>query len=68
MRGWQKLVRFLTTGPSGYLADGRPIGLGLATALDANRDERRRAEAATASGAEKFLRQRVGDDHITTYR
>lgn len=40
MRTLQDVRRFLERVPRGFLADGRPVGLGLASALDAQRDRR----------------------------
>jgi hypothetical protein len=34
MRNWRATFKALTSSPRGYLADGRLIGLGLATAME----------------------------------
>jgi hypothetical protein len=41
MRNWRALIKALTSSPRGWSADGRTLGLGLATAM-----ERQRAQAA----------------------
>jgi hypothetical protein len=56
-------VRFLTrlrrglTVPRGFAADGRTLGLGLATAL-----ERQRASQPSDEEIERFLRRHAGND------
>lgn len=37
MRNWRETVKALTSSPRGYLADGRMIGIGLATAMEKQR-------------------------------
>jgi hypothetical protein len=49
MRNWRETVKALTSSPLGYLADGRPLGLGLATAMEKHRQQ-------TAHQAEDYLR------------
>jgi len=46
MRNW---LKSLMNSPRGFNADGRPLGLGLATAMEKQRKE-------TARGAEDYLR------------
>lgn len=52
MRTWKKIVRSLTREPAGLNADGRRLGLGLATAQEKSRQH------ATAE-VEDFLRRRA---------
>ena len=52
MRIWQRIVESLTRDPRGINADGRPMGLGLALAME------RAAQDQTAS-VEEFLRHQV---------
>lgn len=49
MRRW---LRSLTDSPRGFAADGRRLGLGLATAMEKQRRD-------TADKAEQFLRERT---------
>lgn len=49
MRIWQSIVEALTRDPHGLNADGRPIGLGLATAME-------NARQASTTEVEEFLR------------
>jgi len=39
MRNWRETLKALTSSPRGYLADGRTLGLGLASALEKQRRE-----------------------------
>jgi hypothetical protein len=48
MRIWHRIVEALTRSPRGLVADGRPIGLGLATAMEKARQD--------SSDVEEFLR------------
>jgi len=36
---WTRIVKSLTRSPRGYLADGRTLGLGLATAMHEQRQQ-----------------------------
>jgi hypothetical protein len=49
MRIWRKLVESLTRPPRGFSADGRTLGLGLATAI---------ARQDPTADVEEFLRRR----------
>lgn len=49
MRIWRKILESLTRSPGGFAADGRTLGLGLATAMEKSRQQ------ATAD-VEEFLR------------
>lgn len=55
MRNWRELIKALTSSPRGWSADGRSLGLGLATAL-----EKQRAQATNE--VENYLRHKTGDD------
>ena len=55
MRIWRTLVTTLTSSPRGWSADGRGLGLGLATALAAQR-------AQATREVEDYLRGNTGDD------
>lgn len=39
MSKWTRIVKALTRTPRGYLADGRTLGLGLATAMHKQRQQ-----------------------------
>lgn len=39
MRNWMTTLKGLTSSPRGYLADGRALGLGLATAMEKQRQQ-----------------------------
>lgn len=52
VRIWQRIVESLTRDPRGLNADGRSMGLGLATAM-----EKARRESATE--VEEFLRRQA---------
>jgi hypothetical protein len=60
MRSWREIAQTLTR-PRGFSADGRVLGLGLATALEA---QRRKDESVT--GVEEYLRQNVSKDEGST--
>lgn len=49
MRNWRATLKALTSSPRGWTADGRTLGLGLATAM-----ERQRRDATR--GVEDYLR------------
>ena len=55
MRKW---LKSLTTSRGGFSADGRRLGLGLATAMEAQRRE-------TAPKAEKYLREQPVASRVT---
>lgn len=55
MRNWRELFTGLTSSPRGWSADGRSLGLGLATAMDKQRRDATR-------GVEDYLRRNAGDD------
>jgi hypothetical protein len=55
MRNWRKIFEPLTREPLGFAADGRTLGLGLATALEKARQD-------TASDVEEFLRRQTDDE------
>lgn len=55
MRTWRELFQSLTRPPRGYHADGRTLGLGLATAMAKTRQ-------APAVAAEAYLRRRAADE------
>jgi hypothetical protein len=55
MRNWRKIFEPLTRDPLGFAADGRTLGLGLATALEKTRQD-------PAADVEEFLRRRTADD------
>jgi hypothetical protein len=55
MRNWRKIFEPLTREPLGFAADGRTLGLGLATALEKTRQD-------TASDVEEFLRRQTDDE------
>ncbi len=55
MRNWRELIKALTSSPRGFRADGRSLGLGLATAM-----EKQRLEATR--DVENYLRHNAGDD------
>lgn len=55
MRTWRKILNALTRTPSGYVADGRTLGLGLATAMEKARQD-------TSSEVEQFLRRHAYDE------
>jgi len=59
MRIWQRIVENLTRDPRGFNADGRPMGLGLATAMDNARRE-------TTVEVEEFLRQKAYQQRISS--
>lgn len=50
MYSWRRFVRALTRAPRGYLADGKPMGVGLAAALAADR-------SGDVSDIENYLRR-----------
>jgi len=54
MRNWRELIKALTSSPRGWSADGRGLGLGLATAM-----EKQRAQATHE--VEDYLRRNT--DH-----
>lgn len=51
----RKLLKTLTDSPRGFAADGRRLGLGLATAMEKQR-------AAATRGVEEYLRDQPADD------
>ncbi len=55
MRNWRELIKALTSSPRGFNADGRSLGLGLATAM-----EKQRAHAAREVA--DYLRHDTGDE------
>jgi hypothetical protein len=55
MRTWRALITALTSSPRGWHADGRTMGLGLATAM-----AKQRAQATR--DVEDYLRRSAGDD------
>jgi hypothetical protein len=55
MRTWREFLQSLTRSPRGFSADGRTLGLGLATAMA-------KARQAPAVAAEQFLRERAADE------
>jgi len=55
MRNWRALIKALTSSPRGWHADGRTLGLGLATAMEKQRTQ------ATGE-VEDYLRHNTGDD------
>lgn len=65
MRNWRALIKALTSSPRGWPADGRMLGLGLATAM-----EKQRAQATRE--VEDYLRRdsrdsrHSGDDRRAT--
>ncbi|WP_235999169.1 hypothetical protein [Qaidamihabitans albus] len=59
MSTWKKVLKFLTDEPRGFNADGRSLGLGLATA-QAEAQQRATAEV------EDFLRSRAAEPRTTT--
>lgn len=50
MRIWHRIVEALTRSPRGFNADGRPIGVGLATAMEKERQD-------SAAEVEAYLRR-----------
>jgi len=52
MRIWQRIVQNLTRDPRSFNADGRPMGLGLALAME-------QAERDRTASVEEFLRHRA---------
>lgn len=59
MRIWQRIVENLTRDPRGFNADGRPIGLALATAMDNARRE-------SPAEVEEFLRRQAIAERISS--
>jgi hypothetical protein len=60
MRNWRELIKALTSSPRGWSADGRALGLGLATAMEKQR-------AQTTHEVEDYLRHSsAGDDRPVT--
>jgi hypothetical protein len=59
MRNWRELLKDLTSSPRGYNADGRTLGLGLATAMEKQRTQSTRE-------VEDYLRRNAGDDDRRT--
>jgi hypothetical protein len=55
MRTWRALIKALTSSPRGWSADGRGLGLGLATAMAAQR-------AQSTREVEDYLRRNAGGD------
>lgn len=55
MRSWREILKSLTNSPRGFAADGRTLGLGLATAMEKQRQE-------THLDVEEFLRRNAADD------
>ncbi|MGH3761653.1 hypothetical protein [Actinophytocola sp.] len=55
MRTWREFIEALTSSPRGWNADGRTLGLGLATAMAKQR------ERATRT-VEDYLRHEAADD------
>jgi|tagenome__1003787_1003787.scaffolds.fasta_scaffold20923554_4 hypothetical protein len=55
MRTWRALIKALTSSPRGWSADGRGLGLGLATALAAQR-------AQATREVEDYVNRDAGDD------
>jgi hypothetical protein len=55
MRTWRELLKALTSSPRGFNADGRAVGLGLATAMEKQRTQATRE-------VEDYLRHNAGDD------
>ena len=39
MRIWRKIIESLTRAPGGFVADGRTLGIGLATAIEKAKQE-----------------------------
>jgi hypothetical protein len=52
MRTWKEVLDFLTRAPHGFSADGRTLGLGLATALARSRRD-------LAADVEEYLHRRA---------
>jgi len=59
MRNWREIFKSLTRSPRGFSADGRTIGLGLATAMEQQRQENQR-------DVEEFLRRSADDQPVGT--
>lgn len=59
MRNWREILKALTSSPRGFNADGRTLGLGLATAMDKQRREATR-------GVEDYLRDAPAERVRTT--
>ena len=57
MRNWREILKSLTNSPRGFNADGRTLGLGLAVAMEKQRQH-------TAHEAEDYLRS-VGEPKTT---
>lgn len=58
MRIWHRIVEALTRSPRGFVADGRTVGLGLATAMEkANKD---------TTDVEEFLRTTADRERISS--
>lgn len=55
MRTWREILKSLTNSPRGFNADGRAIGLGLATAMEKQRQESHRE-------VEEYLRRNADGD------
>ncbi|WP_020671641.1 hypothetical protein [Amycolatopsis nigrescens] len=55
MRTWKEIVKSLTDMPRGFNADGHTLGLGLATAMQKQREDQ-------AAEVEQFLRDQSGDE------
>lgn len=58
MSGWQKFIRALTSTPRGYLADGKPMGVGLASALAADR-------SGDTTDVEEYLQRHAREQHTS---
>lgn len=54
MRNWRETLKSLTES-RGFLADGRPMGIGLATAMEKQRQE-------TARSVENYLRSNAAEE------
>lgn len=55
MRNWREILKSLTAAPRGFNADGRAMGLGLATAMEKQRQESHRE-------VEEYLRNAEGEN------
>lgn len=52
MRIWRKIIESLTRAPGGFVADGRTLGIGLATAIE-------KAKQEPTADVEEFLRRQA---------
>jgi len=60
MRNWREILKSLTAAPRGFNADGRAMGLGLATAMEKQRQESHREVA-------DYLRSNADGDRDKRY-